>query len=231
MEHWQWFIPCYGALCIIFVYLDYKTKSKIVKLTLKCSPLLMLMLAVTKNLIVSSASTSPSAPGSTNKLYQLFWGLLFSVFGDAYLVFSNTFLLGVVSFAIAQGIYVSMFGGELALFQGASNIEMIIGIIVISISCTVYVSIVSHMKPLLAVLAALYCVLISTMLCTALIQAYRSATYPTIAGATGAALFYLSDMMLSVNKWGVKFLYAQVLIMTTYYCAQLFIAASVLVVT
>ena len=228
MEHWQWFIPSYGAMCITFIYLDYTAKSKIVKLTFKCFPLIMLMLAVTKSLIGSSASVSPSAPGSTNRLSLLFWGLLFSVAGDAYLVFSSTFLLGVVSFAIAQGIYVSLFGGGLVLFHGTDNIEIIIGVIVILISCTVYTSIVSHMKPVLAVLAALYCVLISTMLCTALIQAYRSATYLNIAGAAGSSLFYLSDMMLSVNKWGVKIPCAQVLIMTTYYCAQLLIAGSVI---
>lgn len=225
MEYWQWFISSYGAMCIIYIYLDYKIKSKIIKLIFKCFPILMLMLAVTKNI------ASSSVPGSTNKLLQLLGGLLFSMIGDAYLVFTSTFLFGIVSFAVAQSIYVFLFGDELALFQTATNNEIIIGIVVISISCTVYIFLVSQMKPLLASLAALYCVLISTMLCNALIQAYRSATYPTIVGATGCVSFYLSDIMLSVNKWGMKIPCAQVLIMTTYYFAQLLIAASVLTVT
>ena len=175
-----------------------------------------------------SASTSPSTLDSTKKLSQLFWGLFFSFIGDACLIFPGAFLCGIISFAVSQGIYISLFGGGVARFQNATRFEILIGLIVISISCGVYTAIFKHMNQLIAVLAALYCVLISTMLWSALIQASQSGTKSAIIGALGSALFYLSDLLLSVNKWGKQIPYAQILIMTTYYCAQILITGYVL---
>ena len=210
------------------IHLEHRISSRVVKLFFKCFPLLMLIVAAAKTLIFSSASVSPAAPGSTSKLYQLLWGLLFSCIGDAYLVFPSGFIFGVLSFAISQFIYTSMFGGGLTLFENATSREIYLGLLVASISCIVYASLVSHMKPLLAVVAALYSLLISAMLWSALIQVSKFATENTILAAFGAALFYISDVTLSVNKWGMKVPCAQVLIMSTYYCAQIFITGSVL---
>ena len=228
METWHWGIALYAVMCTLFLFLEFRTNSRLLRLIFKCFPLMILIVSVTRTLLYSNAPISPSAPGSVHKLSQLFWGLLFSCIGDAYLVFPDYFLFGIVSFAISQGVYISLFGGGLIFFQNTTQNEVIIGLVVATISCLVYVSIVRHMKPLLAVLAALYCVLISMMLWSALIQTHRSLNDHTILGAAGATMFYASDLLLSVNKWGVKLPYAQVLIMTTYYSAQLFITGSVL---
>lgn len=228
MENWHWCIAVYMLLCIVFLYVDFHSGSRLVKVIFKCVPLILLMSSVLKTLKESNAPVSPLAPGSISKLSQLFWALLFSCIGDAYLVFSDYFILGVTAFSISQGIYISLFGGGLSFFQNVTNTEVAIGLSVVAVSCLVYISIVSKMKPLLAVLAALYCVLISTMLWSALIQAYRSANNYTIMGAAGAALFYVSDLLLSINKWGMQLPWAQILIMTTYYSAQLCITGSVL---
>lgn len=171
---------------------------------------------------------TPSAPGSVNKLSQLFWGLIFSCIGDAYLVFPDYFLFGISAFVVAQSIYVSLFGGGLVMFWSATQAEVIIGLGVAAISCLVCVLIVRHTKLLLAVVVAIYCVLISIMLWSALIQAYRSLNDHTIIRAAGATMFYTSDLLLGVDKWGMKIPYAQFFIMTTYYSAQLFITGSVL---
>ena len=228
MEHWHLYMSLYVLMCILYLYLDFHTNARLVKLAFKCLPLVLLMVTVSKKLIDSNAPVSPSAPGSVNKLSRLFWGLLFSTIGDAYLVFPNSFLFGVVAFAISQGIYISLFGDGLMFFHRATSVDVIVGLIVAGVSCLVYISIVNHMKPLLAVLSGLYCVLISTMFWSALIQAHHTLYSHTIMGAAGAALFYASDLLLSVNKWGMKLPYAQILIMTTYYSAQLCITGSVL---
>lgn len=228
MEYFYWFTVLYALVCVLFLYVDSHSTSRLMKLAFKCFPLIMLMFCVIKVLGESNAPISSSAPGSVKKLSQLLWGLLFSCIGDSYLVFSEYFILGVAAFSISQGIYISVFGGGLSFFQNVTGQEVVIGLSVVAISCLVYVSIAHHMKPLLAVLAALYCILISTMLWSALIQAHRSLNNYTIMGASGAALFYVSDLLLSINKWGVKLPYAQILIMTTYYSAQLFITGSVL---
>lgn len=228
MEHWQWFTALYVLMSMIFLYFEYHTQSRMVKLFFKCFPLIMLIVSVTKTLVDASAPASPAVPGSVSKLSRLFWGLLFSCIGDAYLVFPDYFLLGVIAFAISQTIYISVFGGGFDLFQNSTNTEVIIGLVVVAISAVVYISIVSNMKPVLSVITALYCTLISTMLWSALIQAHRSYTLRTGMGAAGAAMFYTSDLMLSVNKWGIKLPKAQILVMTTYYSAQILITGSVL---
>ena len=84
------------------------------------------------------------------------------------------------------------------------------------------------MKPLLAVTGALYCLLISVMVWGALIKAHRTLSNHSILGAVGATMFYTSDLLLTVNKWGRNIPHAQLLIMITYYSAQLFIAGSIL---
>ena len=228
MEYWHWYAALYVAVCKLYLFLGLRTNSKTVKIILKCFPLAILIVAVAIRLINSIAPVSASAPGSVSKLSQLFWGLLFSCIGDTYLVFPNYFLFALFSFAIAQSIYIFLFGGSFTMFQEASQSEVMIGLAVAAISLLVYVILVVHMKPLVTVCAAVYTILISTMWWSALIQAYRSPNDLTILGATGATLFYASDVILSIDKWGKTVPYGQVFIMTTYFSAQLFITVSVL---
>ena len=226
MENWQLFAALYVLMSMIFLYIDYHTQSRIVKLSFKCFPLIMLIVSVTKTLIDASAPTTSGFV--VNNLSKLLWGLLFSCIGDAYLVFPDYFIFGAIAFAISQSIYISVFGGGIELFQSSTNTELIIGLFVVAISAVVYISIVNKMKPLLSVVVALYSVLISAMLWSALIQAHRSYTLRTAMGAAGATMFYTSDLMLSINKWGKKLPKAQILVMSTYYSAQILITGSVL---
>ena len=209
-------------MSFLFIFLDHRYSSKVLKVIFKCFPLILLIIAV------GNSWSSSFARGSNGNLARLFWGLLFSVLGDAYLVFPGGFIFGVASFAVAQAIYTAMFGGGLLPFQSTTKTDFVIIFLVILISCTVYASVVSHMEPILVVVAALYTLLISAMLWSALMQASQHPTKSTISGAVGASLFYSSDTILSLNKWRMKIPCAQVFIMSTYYCAQLFIAGSVL---
>lgn len=227
MEQWHWYTPLYTAMCILFILLEFQTNSRLVRLIFKCFPLAILIGTVARNLLLSNAPISPSAPGSVNRLSQLFWGLLFSLIGDAYLVFPDYFSFGVIAFALTQSIYLSLFGG-LVLFQTATQIEVVMGLIVAAISCLVSLPILRLVKPILSILVLLYSALISMMLWSALVQAYRSLDYLTVFGAVGATMFYISDLLLCINKWKMKLPCAQVLIMSTYYSAHLCITFSVL---
>lgn len=227
MEQWHWCILLYVAMCSFFIFLEFRTNSRVVRLIFKCFPLTILIGTVAHNLLLSNAPVSLSTPGSVARLSQLFWGLLFSCIGDAYLVFPDYFSFGVISFAISQTIYISLFGG-LILFQSATKVEVAMGLVVAALSCKVSLPIMRHVKPVLAVLVLLYSALISMMLWSALVQAYRSLNYHTIFGTVGATMFYISDLLLCVNKWQMKLPYAQVFIMSTYYSAQLCITGSVL---
>ena len=228
MEYWHWYTALYVAMCKLYLFIGLRTNSKTVKVILKCFPLAILIVAVAARLINSIAPVSASAPGSVSKLSQLFWGLVFSCIGNAYLLFPNYFLFGVVSFVIAQSIYIFLFGGSFTMFQEVSQIEVMIGLAVAAVCLLMCILHMVHMEPLTAAGATVYSVLISTMLWSALIQAHRSPNDLTILGATGAVFFYTSDVILSIDKWGKTVPYGQVFIMTTYYSAQLFITGSVL---
>ena len=156
MEYWHWYTALYVAMCSLYLFFGLRTNSKTVKVILKCFPLAILIVAVAIRLINSIAPVSTLAPGSVSKLSQLFWGLLFSCIGDTYLVFPSYFLFGVFSFAIAQSIYIFLFGGSFTMFQEASQSEVMIGLAVAAISLLVYVILVVHMKPLVTVCAAVY---------------------------------------------------------------------------
>lgn len=227
MELWHWCTPLYAAMCTLFILLEFRTNSRMVRVIFKCLPLALLIGTVARNLLLSNAPVSSSAPGSVSKLSQLFWGLVFSCIGDAYLVFPDYFALGVIAFALTQSIYLSLFGG-LILFQSATGIEVLLGLIVAAISCLVSLPVVRLVKPTLSILVLLYSALISMMLWSALVQAYRSLDYHTVFGAVGATMFYISDLLLCINKWKMKLPHAQVFIMSTYYSAHLCITFSVL---
>lgn len=228
MEYWHWCTALYVAMCKIYLFFGFRTDSKVAKVVLKCLPVAFLTAMVGLHVLDTRAPVTSTAPGSVAKLAKLFWGLLFSCIGDAYLLFSDYFLFGVIAFAMAQSIYTTLFGGGVVLFLEATQNEVVSGLAVASISVLVYASVMTRMPRKMVIPAAVYALLISMMLWSALVQAQRSLNDLTILGAVGAVLFYTSDVLLTVNKWRMSVPFAPVLIMTTYYSAQLFITGSVL---
>ena len=198
------------------------------KLILKCCPVALLVIIAGMQVIDSRAPVTSSAPGSVNRLSQIFWGLIFSCIGDAYIVFSEYFPLGVAAFAIAQSIYIPMLGGGVNLFLEATRTEVLLGVAVAAISFAILGLVVPQMKPVLALFGTIYAVLISVMIWSALVQANHNLSVTTSIGAIGSVLFYTSDTILIINKFRLKVPHAELLIMGTYYSAQLFIANSVL---
>ena len=198
------------------------------KVVLKCLPVAFLTAMVGLQVLDTRAPMTSTAPGSVARLGKLFWGLLFSCIGDAYLVFSDYFLFGVIAFAMAQSIYTALFGGGVILFLEATQNELVSGLAVASITILVIASAVTHIPRKMVIPVVIYALLISMMLWSALVQAQRNLNDLTILGAVGAVLFYTSDVLLMVNKWRMSVPFAPVLIMTTYYSAQLFITGSVL---
>ena len=198
------------------------------KVVLKCLPVAFLTAMVGLQVLDTRAPMTSTAPGSVARLGKLFWGLLFSCIGDAYLVFSDYFLFGVIAFAMAQSIYTTLFGGGVVLFVEATQNELVSGLAVASITILVIASAVTHIPRKMVIPVVIYALLISMMLWSALVQAQRNLNDLTILGAVGAVLFYTSDVLLMVNKWRMSVPFAPVLIMTTYYSAQLFITGSVL---
>ena len=227
---WYWAAALYTILCKVYIFLGMPKleERKVFKAVMKCAPTMFLLAAVGVEMSQSYAPMSAAAPGSRQKQSRLFWGLVFSCIGDAYLVFPEFFLFGIVAFAIAQAIYTSLFGGGIGLFFEAESNELMSGLAIALIAVLFALYLLPKLKKVLVIPVVIYSCLISLMLWSAVVQLQRRPSDESIIGAIGASMFFTSDLLYAVNKWRLQIPYAQVFIMLTYYTAQLFITGSVL---
>lgn len=162
-------------------------------------------------------------------------GLLFSLAGDWLLINGDekprNFAMGLGAFLITHLIYIGAFTVAQVL-RGVPidlNREVIIGAILIILGMVVYF----YMRPSLGSMAQpvlIYITVISLMVHRAVAGVVVGAgllSQGTLA-AGGALLFYVSDFMLAINRFvfdgeGKS---NSVWVLSTYYCAQLFIALS-----
>lgn len=156
---------------------------------------------------------------------RIFAGLLFSMIGDALLIFEDLFLLGLVSFAVAHIIYFTAFGIKPFNFR--------LGLTLFSMSVpysAVYLPFISDY--ILKVCVPIYMLLILGMLWRAvsrlaIFNKNDEWTWPNLCCSLGALFFVISDSVLSFHLFIFKVPYSHPIIMLTYYAAQLGIALSV----
>lgn len=227
---WYWAAVLYAVLCKLYIFLGMPKleERRVVKAVMKCAPIMLLIAVVAAQMKRDYTSVLADSPGLRQKQVRLFWGLVFSCIGDAYLVFPGFFLIGVVAFGIAQAIYVALFGGGLGLFFAAESNEVISGLAIASVATLVMIYTLPKVGKVMIVPFIVYGCLISLMVWSAVVRLQREPSDENVVGAVGACMFFTSDLLLAVNKWRIQIPYAQVLIMLTYYTGQLFIAGSVL---
>ena len=224
---WQLFVVKYVVLCKLYLFLGMRppfSEKPFVKVITKCGPIILLITAVAMDLV---EKRSQSTDDITQE-FILLSGLVFSMIGDACLVYPSCFLLGLLSFAVTQVLYAVLFEGGPHLFVDADRGSVAAAATIGTISLTVYLGLLSNMSKVTKPLAFLYCCLISFMLWSAVVKVQRETNDWTIFGAVGAGFFYMSDLLLATDKWGVRIPLAQYLILGTYYTAQLFIVVAVL---
>ena len=224
----QWYIfpGIYILLSLIYLLIGLRIENKLFKSMLKCAPAIFLL-----SFTVSLMANNRLGPLETSSnLDRVTWGLLFSALGDFYLVFDNLFLLGVGSFAIAQAIYIFLFEGAVLLAHPFGQVEIISAIAVGLVSALIYLYLLPKLTPVLAIALLVYCVLISTMLWSAVVRAQLTPNASTLSAAVGACLFYTSDLLLGLKQWRLTIPFGDFLVMSTYYAAQMFIARSVFIV-
>ena len=135
----------------------------------------------------------------------LIWGLVFSCIGDGCLVFPRRFQLGLLSFAVAQCIYIHLFGLNLDLLynlplQGlfsAVGVALLSGTIMVGF----WIQLKSHMRNLSLKLpivtgVVVYFILVSTMLWSAVLRLQLNGDWASGLGVVGAILFYISDLLM-----------------------------------
>ena len=216
---------CYFVLCLLYIIVGKRLPTKLGRGILKCSPTVFLLFTC-----VSVLQKIGRGPVGHVELITQFesalFGLLFSCIGDFYLVFDGFFIHGIVSFAIAQAIYICLFHGHMLISISPSYNELIAAAGIAVVSLSVYFYLLPKLNRILAVCLLGYCALISVMLWSSFAQMLHCHNANTVMGAVGAGMFYTSDLLLGVNRWRIKIMFGPELVMVTYYVAQVLIVWS-----
>ncbi|XP_037799119.1 lysoplasmalogenase-like protein TMEM86A [Penaeus monodon] len=180
-------------------------------LALKCFPIVLLTLHL--------KAVEGSRQGEAKWVYR---ALQFSVVGDAFLVWPDQFFIqGILFFAVAQILYIKAFGfREVSIGLGAIPLY--------GLSLIVLVLILPGLPTPLRVAVPVYALIITTMLWRAVDRARLRTDLSQerrLSSLLGAVIFVISDLCIATLQVGqlIPHAYAQVIILLTYYLAQLFL--------
>jgi uncharacterized membrane protein YhhN len=179
---------------------------------------------LTTVLILALAVTLPAEPASRYRTAVLV-GLAFSLAGDVFLMLpTDRFIAGVIAFLAAHLAYLVAFTSFVG--PGAAPAAFLaVAAVVGGILGALWGRLPQRMRPALAIYAAV----LGAMAAQAVSQAVVLRSAPAAAGAVGALLFLASDSTLVTNRYARPFRLAPLVVLGTYYTAQVLIASSVLV--
>jgi uncharacterized membrane protein YhhN len=171
--------------------------------------------------IISLAIFSGSTNSSLYK-YLIITGLFFSLAGDIFLMLpSDRFIQGLVSFLVAHVFYIIAFTQNIS-FTFSPWFFFILAIYGIFIYKLLYPNLGKKKIPV-----ALYILIILLMGETAFNQWQVINSDQAMFAFIGAILFIISDSSLAFNRFRKPFKISRLLILTTYFSAQWFIAMSI----
>jgi len=151
--------------------------------------------------------------------YLIIIGLVFSLLGDLYLLFPEKYFTnGLYSFLLAHILYILAFNQGINTYCYALLVPIIVYIFIVA-KC---------LKPKLGGMKYPvfgYILVISIMLFSALNMDYQFGQISFVG--IGAILFAISDATLAFNKFYKKFSFAEPIILSTYFLAQLLLAISI----
>lgn len=176
-------------------------------------------------LLVAVLANPDIAETGRASFYQsmIIGGLVFSLAGDVFLMLpQDRFIPGLFSFLVAHLLYIAAFT-ELAGLHNSSGWLYLpflgVGVVMITL--------LWRAVGKLRIYVIAYMLVISIM-------AWQGAEYWVTAGTTaallaalGALLFLISDAVLAIDRFRTKFAEASIIVLSTYYTAQLLLAWSV----
>jgi uncharacterized membrane protein YhhN len=179
---------------------------------------------LTTALIVVLAALLPADPVGRYQTAVLV-GLLFSLAGDVFLMLpADRFIAGVGAFLAAHLAYLAAFTSEVPF--GASPAAFAAVMVVVAV---ILVALWRHLPPRMRLPLVVYAVVLGAMAAQAISQAAVLGLPAAIAGAVGASLFMASDSALVTNRFARPFRLAPLVVLGSYYAAQVLIAVSVMV--
>lgn len=211
-------VPFLKTVCVYFVaWLPETEKPTVFAALLKILPILCLCGFVSLQGI--------SLEKEHNYSRRILLGLIFSGIGDIFLVWKNTYFIhGMAAFGIAHILYIRAFG-----FQ-AKN--WLVGLLCLLPGFLIYYVCYPGLQGKLVIAVLIYGFVITGMMWRAItcvqnqIEENGLCRWTRMSACIGAALFYLSDNIIAINKFWFPVPGSRALIMTTYYAGQMFIAMS-----
>lgn len=232
---WTIFTILYVLLAFLYLLVGVRHRNKLLRLALKCLPILTLFFFVLLLLPTTYTRSGSKETSDHVSRAQLFlWGLIFSCIGDGCLVVPKLAVGGVLAFAVAICLYTGMFALSSETLFSLDASAVIVGLpIALFLVALLYgmfkYDIIRRVKPLLLVLLCVLICLLSLMLWVSFLRVARHKDLTSTSGAVGAILFFISDLIVvaSTLLTGHMLLFmGRLLIMGVYYCAQLLIALS-----
>jgi len=185
-------------------------------------PLVYVFKPLTTILIVVLAALVPDPDGRYR--FAVIVGLLFSLAGDVFLMLpADRFIAGVAAFLAAHLAYLTAFTALVPLAASPAAFAAV-AVIAAGILVALWRSLPARLRPPLVV----YAVVLGAMAAQAISQAAVRGTAAATAGAVGAALFLASDSALVTNRFARPFRLAPLVVLGTYYLAQVLIAISLM---
>jgi uncharacterized membrane protein YhhN len=152
-------------------------------------------------------------------------GLLFSLFGDIFLIFPEKhFTKGLIAFLIGHICYIVAFTISTG-FQ--FTFWIFFPIIIVGM---LYLQLIIKHTGKMTIPVIIYISIIIIMGWMAIERFNYITTLGTILAASGAVIFMISDATLALNKFRKTFFSAELIILTTYFTAQWLLAISVILV-
>ena len=209
-------IPLLVITVALTILGDLRAKQKQIYLYKPLSTLLVMLVCLL------SLTRSNAEPGYT---WAILLGLFFSLGGDVALMFtsSKAFLAGVGCFLLAQVVYGVTFATRGALAGSWLGTAIVLLILFVALLAYLYPHLGRMRVPVMV-----YAAVISFMVLAA-VGARQSARFSATQSAlvaVGAVLFYISDIILAVNKFAHPFRYARLANLSAYYAGQVLIALS-----
>lgn len=199
-----------ASSALVHIYAEYRGPHRLIYVAKPLTTTLLVLAAL--------------LPRTPERSYQIaiVVGLLLSLAGDVFLMLpGDHFVAGLVSFLAAHIAYIIAFTTGTGIGGRPVLLLPYLGIAVL---------VLSLLWPRLGKLRLPVVTYVAALVFMAWQAAVRSANIPsgfTLAAAVGAALFVVSDGVLAINRFRLRFHAAQGVIMSTYVAAQALIALSV----
>ncbi len=149
---------------------------------------------------------------------MLLTALAFCLLGDALLMFDRLFIFGLAAFLVGHLCYIALFRGDAPWFASRKALTA-------ALACGVgmYVFLLPHLPKMLLLPVAAYVLAITLMAAQAIGRAAFLRDRASRYVAIGAVFFMLSDTLLAINKFVASLPMSQLLVLGTYYIAQILI--------